>query len=61
MDQGPNTAEAGGHEHQCSEEAILLALELGMYCQRDGQCADNPNLSTEERRVLEESTTLCLR
>jgi hypothetical protein len=51
MDQGCNTAQARGHKHQCSEEAILCALELGMHCHEDGQHPENSNLLTEEEQL----------
>jgi hypothetical protein len=53
MDQGCNTGQASRHEHQCSEEAILCALEFRMHCHEDGQRPENSNLSTEESRVLD--------
>jgi len=43
MDQGRNTGQASRHEHQCSGEAILWALELGMHCHEDGQRPENSN------------------
>ena len=54
MDQGRNTGQASRHEHQCSEEAILWALELGMHCHEDGQRPENSN--QPRRRVLNSST-----
>jgi hypothetical protein len=56
MNQGRNTGQASRHEHQCSEEAILWALEFGVHCHEDGQRPENSNLSTKERRMLDSST-----
>lgn len=61
MDQGRNTGQASRHEHQCSEEAILWALVLGMHCHEDSQRPENSNLSTEERRMLDSSTRSAMR
>jgi hypothetical protein len=36
MDQGRNTRQASRHEHQCSKEAILCALEIGMHYYENG-------------------------
>jgi hypothetical protein len=51
MNQGRNTGQASRHEHQCSEEAILWALELGMHCHEDGQRPQNSNLNPGEPSV----------
>ena len=57
MDQGRKTGEANRHEHQCSEGAILAALELGMQGHDDGHCSENSNLSIEVEVVSDSSTT----
>jgi hypothetical protein len=56
MDQGRNTRQASRDKHQCSEEAILVALELGMHCHENGQRPENSNLSTEEEILLDSIT-----
>ena len=56
MNQGRNAAQAGRHEHQCSEEAILYALEPRMHCHEDGQSPENSSLLIAKRRVLDSST-----
>jgi hypothetical protein len=56
MDQGRNTRQASRDKHQCSEEAILGALELGMHCDEDGQRPENSNLSIEEEIVSDSIT-----
>jgi hypothetical protein len=56
MNQWRNTAQASRHEHQCSEEAILCALELRMHCHKDCQRPENSYLSNKERTVLDSNT-----
>ena len=56
MDQGRNTRQASCHERQCSEEAILWALEFEMHCHEDVQRPKNSNLATKDREVLVSST-----
>ena len=61
MDQGRNTGQASCHEHVYSEEAILLALELGMHYHEGGQRPESADLSIGEKRVLDSNTNLQMR
>lgn len=45
-------AEAGGHEHQCSEKAILRSLVFGVHSHEDGQGAENADPKNREEKKV---------